>query len=178
MINYTTTMRKRMEITTDQESLLKAAKQSYYANEDTNLNADRFLSYKRKQGETNLIKSAILNKLSKGEKLSPKQQMYLDQWKAKLNSPQNEGNDDLMLPYHHSNFTLDDISKDDLYKLNSLQSVDFNGLDRFPLNDLVLELSQLIDPLQLKTVESNLQQELMREEWGIKTSTVPQSKAA
>lgn len=56
--------------------------------------------------------------------------------------------EDVMVPKIPSNFSIGDLSAEDLFTLNSISRVDLTreAHGDYALNDLVLELSHFIDP--------------------------------
>lgn len=75
------------------------------------------------------------------EPLTELQQSYLDIWKESLKSSSVDTYFNSMIPVTHTDIPLSTLSSGDTYQLNALPQVDMTSLDKFCVNDLVLELS-------------------------------------
>ena len=93
---------------------------------DPDMSDTAFLQKQRLRAETKLIKSRIIYKLDQGHQLSQPEKEYLQEWTKllKSNSTYNLLNHrDVMVPKHHTESTLKNISAEDMFALNKISNV-------------------------------------------------------
>lgn len=72
-----------------------------------------------------------------------------------------------MMPTRHSTLKVKDLSSEDLKKLNSVELVDFEGLENFSLNDLCVEMGSMIDIDTLNRLQFEIYSENQKSDWSL-----------
>lgn len=72
-----------------------------------------------------------------------------------------------MVPSTHSSLSLSTLKGSDRDHLNSLPLVDITGLEKYAINDLVLELNNFIDSKIINNLESEIYVSHQKHEWNL-----------
>lgn len=109
---------------------------------NTSVSNEDYLHQARCEAESTLIKSKILYKLDKDAKLTKSEFKYLAAWKEAMSDSKTLV-EDCLVPRYPSSLSIDDMSAQDISKLNQvpLVQLDKELHGRFAVNDLILEMS-------------------------------------
>ena len=131
------------------------------------------LDYLQKQrviAESSLIKSTIIYKAHNNIKFTKSEKEYLGMWVRFASDKKTlVSGESLMVPDAPARLPLSAISADDLYALNTLPGVSINRVNHgeFALNELVLELSHMIDRDTIRKTELKLLEKTLKSEFNL-----------
>lgn len=137
---------------------------------ERDLSDSAFLSRERCRAETNLIKARIVHKLYSLEPLSDNEKRYLEIWHSLSQDLRCVlGSADPMLPSRPTSLKISNLLPEDLYALNSVPKVDLHPTVHgdFSLNDLIVELTHLIDSETVRKVELSMLEQKLKTEWDL-----------
>lgn len=124
---------------------------------------EEFLARERCRAEARLIKAKIIYKVYQHQPLSSAERKYKSEWLKAIKKSGKCLLDECLVPEKPTNLTIDCLSADDMFTLNSVPKVHLTREThgKFALNDLCVELSQIIDHKTVRNVElSCLESEL------------------
>ena len=148
---------------------------------DHRISDNMFLDIKRRQGEANIIKTAIMRKLYNGETLSPALKAYLKEWRTRMEDGNSHDVESCMMPSRTSGLALGDTKElsTNIYSLDSLSTsglLSFTDLENLSLTDICTELSLFIDPESVHEFERGIINSHQAEEWGLPADFNPEIK--
>jgi len=166
--NLSQALRNTLQVSIDLDSIKALQDKSTASVIDSDLSDQEFLDLERRRAETLLIKSRIAYKVNDDKVLSTAEQTYLSEWMKKSSEagclvPSAE----TMLPDSPSSLMLKALSPDDFYALNSIPKVDFDRKKHgeYALNDLVVEVTNFLDPDTVRKVELSVLEGNLKKEW-------------
>jgi hypothetical protein len=128
---------------------------------------DYILAKKRREAESKLIKTKIIYKLHTDSPLTKNEMAYLKQWNSQIRTSNFVDLETCMLPSSHSSLSLSSLSNNDISHLNALPLVDLSHLSEYALNDLVLELSHLLDSSTITSIQQEVFVENLKHQWDL-----------
>ena len=168
-LNVGTHVIKRKEFHYDFETLI-TDQNEYDIDEETHsqdYSDEHFLHRRRRQAEANLVKTKILYKLHEDLALTENEKAYLNIWNQEIHKSRFKNLADCMVPTDHSNLSLGSLEGIDRDHLNSLPLVDVTGLEKYAVNDMVLELNNFIDSKIIQNLESEIYVAHHKHEWNL-----------
>jgi hypothetical protein len=128
-----------------------------------------FLAKEKVLAETALIKSSIIYKCHNGLPLSANEKRYAKAWMQRAKDSKTLVTNDVMIPAAPSAIRMDTLKPEDFYALNNITGVEFDRKQHgaFALNDLVLELSHLIDRDTIRKVELKMLEGKLKHEFAL-----------
>lgn len=171
-MNLVKALDNELEVNVDlsEISALKPRTQENRLQGDRDMTDAAFLERERCRAEATLVKSRIVYKLYNLFPLSANEKKYLEAWHAKSQDMSTVMNAaDVMVPASPSQLTLGDMDPNDVYALNSIPRVSFDPSTQagYAVNDIVLELSHLLDPETLRKVELTMLEDTLKREWNL-----------
>ena len=132
---------------------------------ERDLSDEAYLAKQRCRAETNFIKARIAYKVRNSIKLSPMELEYAQMWGEEANNLKSVlSSADVMVPPTPSQIKLKTLTPDDVYVLNCIPKVDIKVKNHgdYALNDLVLEMSHLIDEQTVRNIELALMEKKLK----------------
>lgn len=114
-------------------------------NENFN-NAEKYLEYKRRVSERNIILLKIIVKIIQQKPFTNNENLYLKNLSNNISNANILNLESLTIPSSSSKLQIKDISSNDIYALNTLANVSFTTeLNNFALSDIIIELNNFLD---------------------------------
>lgn len=128
-----------------------------------------YLDKQRVLAETSLIKSTIIYKCHHNLPLSELEKQYSRDWLNKSRESKSLVSSNVMVPASPAAVRIDSLSPEDFYALNNIPGVEFNRdmHGAYALNELVVELSQLIDRDTIRKVELKMLEGRLKHEFSL-----------
>jgi hypothetical protein len=171
-------LRTNVKIDYDLKSLIKS--EFLYDIEpeliDETISKEQYLDISRRRAEAKLIKTKIIFKLYQDSKdITANEKAYLKAWLADLreNKERNILNvRDSMIPERPTTLTFNDLDAKNVYALNAINRVEIDRQrhGNYSLNELVLELSHLLDEEIVNKVEMEVLSHKIKNEWGLNSN--------
>jgi len=168
-INVGTHVIKRKDFHYDLETLVRD-ENNYDRNAEvysTDISDEYFLLKRRREAEANFIKTKIIHKLHKDAPLSKSETKYLKEWNTQISDSKYFNIDKCMVPAEPCSYTIGNLGREDNQHLNSVPLVNVKGLEKYAINDLILELNHFLDKNTIETIEKEVFVEGLKQEWDL-----------